>query len=946
MRRSWLTWLLAASSFGVATATGAAEPPREGLGAARNAYLAGRYDEAAELYAAGAEVDAVTAAVGLARCHTSVGKSDEAVAVLKQAASANPQSAEITAELARLALDRGDYVAASEAVDAALADDADSLLARWVQTELWRLAGRLDEANKAYEWFVNYYNNRQVDNPEAMRWIALAAAQFARWNRLPDQFRFLVNELLPDMVEIEPDFWPAHYEAALLYLEKFNEAEAQREIAAALKINAHSAEVHAAAAKLALSRYDLDEANRSIERALEINPRLVMAHQLRADALLANYQVDAAIPVLEEAIRLNPVAEETLGRLAATYVIRDGWPADASGTALGELIEKVTGRNEHAGEFYYSLGTRLEERRKFPEAERAFREAAQRMPQFIGPQAAMGMMYMRLGREDEARVLLDAAFEADPFNLRVSNTLQVLEVLSTYETLETDHFVIRYDRAHDNLLARYAARHLERVFPKLCAELGYTPMGKSLFEIFNRAKNTGGHGWFSARMIGLPYVGTVGACAGTMVALTSPAATEQPFNWARVVEHELVHVINLQQTNFNIPHWFTEALAVSNEGYPRPELWNQLLAERVPKGEIFNLETINLGFIRPKSSLDWQMAYCQAELYAEFIRATYGADSIARLLAAYAENLNTQAAIRRALGVDVAELEQGYAAHLQRVVAELGTGTQSSDEMSLTELVRAAEADPKNPDLLARLAQAQLARRAFPEARRLARQALAIAPKHQLAAYVIARLHVLVGDTAEAVAQLESCLDADAPQENLLDLLAALRLKGEQYAEAARLYELGAKAHPLDPKWPKRLARVYLLSHEDERLAEVLKQLARIDADDVTVRKKLAQLALAAKNYAAAVEWGQAALEIDVTDSEVHRMLAEALVGEDRNAEAVEEYEAAIELNPQEPGLRFALAERLVALGQTDRAKEALEALLKLAPEYPGAELLLKSLMP
>ena len=53
-------------------------------------------------------------------------------------------------------------------------------------------------------------------------------------------------------------------------------------------------------------------------------------------------------------------------------------------------------------------------------------------------------------------------------------------------------------------------------------KFGFQPEGKSLFEIFSRAKNTDGHGWFSARMVGLPYIGTVGACAGRMVAMQSP----------------------------------------------------------------------------------------------------------------------------------------------------------------------------------------------------------------------------------------------------------------------------------------------------------------------------------------------------------------------------------------------------------------------------------------
>ena len=140
---------------------------------------------------------------------------------------------------------------------------------------------------------------------------------------------------------------------------------------------------------------------------------------------------------------------------------------------------------------------------------------------------------------------------------------------------ETDRFRSwKFDRGQDELLARYASRYLEEeVYPELCQHFGFEPKGKSLFEIFNKARNTNGHGWFSARMVGLPYIGTVGACAGKMVALASPNDMPQKYNWARVLKHEFVHVLNLQQTDFNIPHWFTEALAVESEGYPRPQVW-------------------------------------------------------------------------------------------------------------------------------------------------------------------------------------------------------------------------------------------------------------------------------------------------------------------------------------------------------------------------------------
>ncbi len=132
------------------------------------------------------------------------------------------------------------------------------------------------------------------------------------------------------------------------------------------------------------------------------------------------------------------------------------------------------------------------------------------------------------------------------------------------------------DPTQDEILGRYMSRYLESIYPALTSRFGYLPPGKTKIEIL---KN---HMWFSGRTIGLSFVPTVGACTGRVVALASPKATRIPFNWARVLTHEVTHVITLQQTEFNIPHWYTEALAVESEGYPRPQEWNKMLLERVP----------------------------------------------------------------------------------------------------------------------------------------------------------------------------------------------------------------------------------------------------------------------------------------------------------------------------------------------------------------------------
>jgi tetratricopeptide (TPR) repeat protein len=913
-------------------------PAAASLPEARRLYLQGKYSESEELYRQ-LGPENLAAALGAARCQIAVGRLDEAQAALTAARQQHPQAPTLPAELARLALDRGDYPAAERLAAEALALDAGQYAARWVQAELFRLSGRLEQADRAYEWFVQHYNQEDVSEPETLRLVGLAAAQFARWNRLSDQFRFLANELYPDALEFEANFWPAHYESGRLYLEKYNQADAARELKKALAINPRAAEVHAALAQLALQGYELSDAQQSVDRALEVHPRLLAAHLAQADIHFANFDPRRALETLKGALPLQPLSEETLGRLAAAMLVLDGTGQSGPDSRAGQIMAQVHARNPHSGEFYLALGDALDKLRRFPAAARYYQLAVERLPQHPLARGQWGLMLMRLGEEQPAQKILAESFAADPFNVRVKNTLEVLEVLAGYETLETAHFIIRFDPQHDKILARYAGAWLEEVYPELCRQLGYEPPQKSLFEIFNRARNTSGHGWFSARMVGLPSIHTIGACAGKVVAMQSPN-DGQKFNWARVLKHEFVHVLNLQQTDFNIPHWFTEALAVLNEQGPRPQAWSDLLAARLAADSLFTLETINRGFIRPRSSDDWTLAYCQAEIYAEYMLERFGADALSKMLAAYADNLDTPAAIQRSFAVSVADFEQGYRPLVVRAAAggrAAAPRAAAAPPTSLVALHKAVEADPDNLDLRAALARAHLDRKAYPEARRLIDAILQQQPRHPLASYVRARLHLVVGETEPALQLLAAALDRADPQPDLLALLAGLRLKAEQLPQAAELYELGAARFPADLKWTKSLAAVYLKSDAPDRLAAVLARLADADTDDLVVRKKLAELALAAGDFPAARHRAREAQQIDVQDVDVHRLLAEALVGLGQPAAAAAEFATAVELQPDSAPLHLALARAALAAGQPERARAALDALRKIDPQHPGA---------
>jgi tetratricopeptide (TPR) repeat protein len=837
-------------------------------------WLHGNYGEARDAYEKLAKEPAQQSAavIGLSRVLESQGEYDRALEVL---AGIKPASAEVLARQAEVLYLRGRWDDALKTADQALALKRDNLLARWIRAQVQRDRGDVKQAGAEFRWFVRFYNETDTEDAAELTLIGLGAAEYARYYGLADQFDVILNDIYGDALRFERTYWPAEYLAGMLLLEKYNRPKALDAFEKALTVNPQAAEAHVGKGLIALQKYEIKQAEELAARALEINPNLPDGLRLRADVHLASGDLPTAIADLEKARGINPRDERTLGRLAACRLL------ERKQADFDALAAEVSKHNPRPGVFYFELAERLEERRRYGDAEKYYRQATSHLPSLSAAQNSLGMLYMRLGKETEARTLLTRAFDADPFNVRVSNTLKVLRHLDKYETIKTEHFELRFDPAKDTVLARFMAEYLENIYAELAEMFDYRPPGPILIEVFNN------HEMFSGRVVALPDLHTIGASTGRMVAMVSPQGRQvgKPFNWARVIRHELVHVFNLEQTDFLCPHWLTEGLAVGYEGFARPQQWNELLQQRVPAGELMNLDNIHLGFIRPRSPADWHMAYCQSQLYVEYLQEKHGPKAIGEMLAAYRDGLDTGAVVSRVCKVDKAAFETGYRAYLQEIVKKLH-GRPQQVEMTFSELRQRHEKDREDADLAARLAEHYLRRREPIEARKLADEVLAKKPGHPLASYVAAKLELAGGKEAEARKLLEAARDAQPPEPKVLALLGELYFNAKDFDAAARVYEQARKAEPSESDWLLELARVYIQAEKKDRLIEVLKELVPMDADDLDIRKRLARLLLDANQPDQAERYARQALEIDLHDAEAREALFKALAEQKKDAEA------------------------------------------------------------
>ncbi len=856
-----------------------AAPPT--LQEARQRWLSGNYGEAREMFETLAKDVKLrpAATVGLSRVLESAGEYDKALDVVEAALKDHPKDAGLLARQAELLYLRGRWDEAEKAANVAIDANKDEFLARWIRAQIYRDRGDMKKADAECKWFVRTYVHRDekddpIKDPEELVLVGLAGAENARWNNLPDQFKFILNDVYADAFKADKHYWPAEYQAGMLLMEKYNRPEALKAFDNALKVNPSAAEVIAAKGVLALTRLEIKDAERFAEQALNINPKLPEALRLRADVHLASEDPAAALKELEQARKINPRDEATLGRIAACLLLQK------KKEELAALTKEVDRFDPKPAAFYFAMGERLDERRYYDDAEKCFQKAAELRPHVPDALNSLGQLYMRMGLETEARGTLEKAFKADPFNVRTKNLIRVLDHLKKYETLKTDHFELRYDPKNDAALAHYMAPYLERIYSDLAEKFNYRPKGPILIEIFTT------HQMFSGRIVALPDLHTIGACTGKMFAMASPNSRDlgKPFNWGRVLRHEMVHIFNLEQTHYLVPHWLTEGLAVDNEGFPRPSVWNELLRERVPSGKLMNLDNIELGFIRPRGPDEWNLAYCQSQLYVNYIKEKYGAAAIGDMLAAYGDGLGTSAVIQRVCKVDKETFEKGYRAYLEEAIKPLLRGKPPEKTRTAAELKAAYE---KNSDLDAGAELALLyLRRDRVQARKIAEEVLERKKNQPKALYVLARLERLAGNVKRERTLLEEALNKDDPDPQILLALGKIYYDDRELDKAAQMFELGRSAEPFEPDWLKELARVYAQKDDKAKLISVLKDLVPGDPDDEKLRVRLVRLLLDNGDAAEAEKYAREVMEINVRGKEGQELLLKTLEAQKKDAEA------------------------------------------------------------
>ena len=705
--------------------------------------------------------------------------------------------------LGKALMERGRLDEAARAFTAAVRGSArDSLTARVKLGEIHWMRGERAAAMREFDHFIDVYNQRgsRLTSREltavgiACRYLGEDSPELFK-----DALKAFDEAIARDPTDLEPRILEAE-----LFLDKYNNADAQKTIADVLARNPSEPR-----ALLALARRLANDgepgAMDALRRALEADPDFVEAHVFMARIRLDAEDLKAATDAANRALAVDSAYAPALAMLAAARLLGN----DSSGFADAE--RRALARNPHDGEFYATLGEVMARNRFYSRAAAFARQGVERDPKSWRARGLLGLNLLRTGRVADGRQELERAFAGDPYNVQIKNTLDLLDTFKDYTEVRAPHFVFMVEKNDADLLALYLRDLAAESYDSLAARYGYRPADPVRVELYRS------HADFSVRTLGLPGIGALGVSFGNVLAMDSPFGRKVgDFNWGSTFWHELAHAFTLGSSDHRVPRWFSEGLSVFEERRARPGWGARVTPDFLAAfkgGAVPPPSRLNDGFTRPAYPQQVIHAYYEASLVCELIARDHGTPALVRMLRAYRDGSSTPEVFRTVLGTTPELFDSAFDKYVRE---------RFGDRLAVVEPLR-LRGDPSDASAAARAGDgkfagamregvAALRAGREDEATRLFQQAKAMFPEYaagESAYWYLSQLALRRGDTTAAIGELKPIVGSNDTQYEAHLLLARLLESRHDVAGAARVLERAMYIAPGTAATHEQLATMY-----------------------------------------------------------------------------------------------------------------------------------------
>ncbi len=502
------------------------------------------------------------------------------------------------------------------------------------------------------------------------------------WEQANSEFRLATQS--PDAEALYKVRW------GMLLHERFNDGDAADLFREALASDPLNAGAYIGLALVSADAFDgqaAEYADKAI--ALNLNPadaHALMAvlapdaHELLADLALTNDDREAAAAEADKAIALEPDAFDAMAIHAALELLADR-PPDA-------WFAKIAAINPHYGEAYLRVGRQLELHYRYEDAVTYYRKAIDADPHLWSAHSALGIDLMRLGKEEEPYHELELAYNNGYRDAATVNSLRLLDSYKNFDTIRDGTTILKLNKAESAELLPYIQPELHTIIATYEKKYHMTLPGPVQVEVYPN------HEDFAVRTTGMPGLGALGVTFGEVVAMDSPTARiPGDFNWGSTLWHEMSHVFILTATNHRVPRWFTEGLAVHEEGQRSPEWHNRITPEvliAIRDKKLLPVAKLDRGFVFPDYPSQVVVSYFQAGSICDFIGEEWGEGKLLDMVHSFAQLQTTPQSIQSNLGLSPEQFDRRYLAWIEKKYSSEATHFEDWHE-KLKALVAAAE---------------------------------------------------------------------------------------------------------------------------------------------------------------------------------------------------------------------------------------------------------------
>src|SRR6202521_4849788 len=441
--------------------------------------------------------------------------------------------------------------------------------------------------------------------------------------------------------------------------ERFNNTDAANLFKEALGKDPKNAQAYYGLALVSADGFD-SKALEYTGKALELDPKLVEAHELRANLLLEDSDEGKAFAEADEALKISAEALDAMAIHAAIEVL-----ADRSPDAWFAKIHQV---NPIYGEGYALVAHHLVLNRRYEDGIEFYRKAIEVDPRLWPARSQLGINLMRVGQEDEPRKQLEMCYDNGYRNEETVNSLRLLDSYKNFATFKDETTVLKLQKKEADLLRPYFEAELKRTIATYDKKYKMKLPGPVQVEVYPD------HEDFAVRTMGMPGLGALGVTFGEVIAMDSPSGRPPgEFHWASTLWHEMSHVYILTATNFRVPRWFTEGLAVHEETEVSSEWGDRITPDvlvAIRDKKLLPVAELDRGFIRPEYPNQVIVSYYQAGRICDYIKERWGADKLLDMVHSYADHKTTSDVIRADLGMAPEEFDKQFLDWLDKDVGK------------------------------------------------------------------------------------------------------------------------------------------------------------------------------------------------------------------------------------------------------------------------------------